>query len=461
MGLTMRIVSVLDRVAETIFRYNMVRPATRLGVAVSGGIDSVCLLDILRRLNQSEAWGLEVAVLHLNHQLRGSESDADETFVRNLAASAGLEFFSERATLGHGNLEQQARIARRQFFARAIASGRADCVATGHSRSDQAETVLFRLLRGTGLTGLSGVLPVTADGLIRPLLGLDRADIEQYAQEHGLLWRDDGSNADLSFARNNLRHQWLPRLSEAFNPRLTEALANLAEVARAEEDHWDPALTGLLSAFSTRYGASVVIPVKLFQEMDLATQRRLIRRLHQQLANTAEMGLDHVEAIRALFVSSMGDGRVQIPGLDVMRSFDWVRFAALGALDSANRFWSFAVEPGSTVRIPGAEFRLDVVSGHEVRDEDCLYNEGSRVLDANAIGDRLEVRSWRPGDRVNGHKVKQMFQDARIPLWERRDWPILAAGDEVLWTRRFGVAERCRPGKSTNKLLVVREFHDR
>lgn len=456
----MRIVSVLDKVAGTISRYSMVRPGIRLGVAVSGGIDSVCLLDILRRLDAREGWGLELAVIHLNHQLRGAQSDGDEQFVGELAASANLRLYSERVTLPPGNIEDQGREARRLLFAALVSDGKVDAVATGHTRSDQAETVLFRVLRGTGLTGLAGILPVTQEKLIRPLLGVSRRQVEEYAREQGLRWRDDASNADTSLARNSLRHHWLPQLSEEWNPRLEDALANLAEVAQAEEAHWEAYLSSRWQQWTSPYAGGLVIGVKLLQEMDLATQRRVIRRCRREVKGESELGLDQVDAIRELIERKAGDGRIQTAGLDVMKSFDWVRFTALGAGDQGSRFWSFRIRAGERVPIPGGELELAVVETSESVEGECLYNEGSRLVDASVFGEALEIRSWRPGDRLNGQKVKQLFQEARIPLWQRRDWPVLVSGDEVLWTRTFGVDERWRPRETSMKLLEVREFRD-
>ena len=456
----MRIVSVLDRVAETISRYNMLRRGDRIGIAVSGGIDSVSLLDILKRLNQREAWQLQFHLLHVNHQLRGADSDGDEAFVGGLAATNGLPFHHIRVALGPGNVEQLGREARRRYFGEVLSGEGLSAIATGHTKSDQAETVLFRLLRGTGLTGLAAVLPVTNDGLIRPLLPLERVDIEEYARSNGLNWRDDASNADTRLARNSLRHEWLPRLADAWNPHLVTTLSNLAEVARAEEDHWERSLASQWDGWVRKSGPGYVIAVELLQQMDLATQRRVIRRLHRKLGVTTELSFDAVEQVRRLAGQANGDGRLQTPGMDVMRSFEWLRFTPLGAEEPASRFWSFAIEPGKRVRIPGGEVELTLQSQAEVACDDCLYNEGSRLLDANSVALPLEIRSWRPGDRVNGSKVKQMFQESRIPLWERRDWPVLAAGDKILWTRRFGVAEPFLPHKTTDPVLVVTEFRD-
>ncbi|HVV44014.1 MAG TPA: tRNA lysidine(34) synthetase TilS, partial [Bryobacteraceae bacterium] len=160
----------------------------RIGVAVSGGADSVFLLTALHEL------GAAVAVLHVNHRLRGEESDADEAFVRDLAAELNLEFHTSALPPAPGNIEQEARRLRYEFFAEAIADGVCSFVATGHTLDDQAETVLFRFLRGSGAAGLSGIRPETESGLIRPLLGLRRTAIREWLTGRGIAWREDASN---------------------------------------------------------------------------------------------------------------------------------------------------------------------------------------------------------------------------------------------------------------------------
>jgi len=171
---------LLDQVAATIFRYNMLPPGARVGVAVSGGADSVCLLHLLIRM------GWPVHVLHMNHGLRGAESEADERFVTELAASLGVEFERSEGMPGLGNLEAAARERRLEFFQAARVRLRLAAVATGHTRTDQAETVLFRAMRGTGPGGLAGILPVTREGLVRPLLGVGREEVRAWLQGEGL-----------------------------------------------------------------------------------------------------------------------------------------------------------------------------------------------------------------------------------------------------------------------------------
>src|ERR1035438_538788 len=197
---------MLEEVAKTIARYSMFQPDRRSSDLVSGGADSVCLLHVLRDL--APRWNLRLTVLHLDHQLRGAESRQDAAFVRDLAVALDLPFELQETDVAAlcretgENLEQAARAARLAFFQRLTQAGTVNRIATGHTRSDQAETVLFRFLRGSGTAGLAGIRPVTGDGIVRPLLEIGRPEIEWYLAERGIAWRNDSTNASAAFARN-------------------------------------------------------------------------------------------------------------------------------------------------------------------------------------------------------------------------------------------------------------------
>ena len=220
---------MLNRIIHTIERHRMFEAGQSVGVAVSGGADSVCLLHVLLEL--APKWDLHLSVLHLNHQLRGEESRQDAEFVRELAVRLGLPFLLREADVAASsdNLEQAARLARLAFFAEMLASGAVARVALGHTRSDQAETVLFRFLRGSGTAGLAGICPVTSQGIVRPLIEMERTGINQFLRERGIGWREDSSNASLQFARNRIRRQLLPQLAAVWNPAIVQTLAHTAD----------------------------------------------------------------------------------------------------------------------------------------------------------------------------------------------------------------------------------------
>jgi len=253
------IVFLLNRISQTIERYAMLQSGQRVGVAVSGGADSVCLLYALREL--APRWKLSLHVLHLDHGLRGAESRNDAEFVRRLAAHLALPVTIRAVDLSShaGNLEQAGRQTRVAFFRELIQSGEVDRVALGHTRNDQAETVLFRFLRGAGTAGLAGIRPVTSDGIIRPLLETDRSEVEAFLRTCGVAWREDSTNGSLDFARNRIRHHLLPQLAEEWNPAITEALSRTADWALEEEAYWQTEIDALAArTLVEREGAVLV-----------------------------------------------------------------------------------------------------------------------------------------------------------------------------------------------------------
>lgn len=441
-----------ERVAEIIPRYSMLPQSGPVGVAVSGGADSVALLHILHRF-----WK-ELVVLHVNHHLRGDESDGDEAFVRELAQSLGLEIIVEHAIPGAGNLEQEARRARREFFLRCGLKR----IALGHTRSDQAETVLFRLLRGSGLTGLAGMRYVTEEGFIRPLLTTSREEVRRWAREQGLTWREDSSNADLTFSRNRLRHETLPELAHAYNPNLEGVLAGTADLAQTEEAYWNEEVERLYPQITRRSQLGSFFQIDQLSALHLALQRRLIRRAFQAVrGDLTGIDLPHVEAVLNLCGSRQGHDRVLLPGVDALRSFDQLLLSRPGTLGGQARNYRVELEFGGKYELPfeAGFLTLDNFCANFKKEQD-LAGEVSD-LDADVLtGETLSVRNWRPGDELHrtGHKaaekVKSLFQIYRVPLWERRHWPVVVAGEEIVWTRQFGSAARF--GVSVENRGIVR-----
>jgi tRNA(Ile)-lysidine synthase len=466
---------MLDRVAQFIARHRMfdlatAEPGQRVGVAVSGGADSVFLLHALRELSRHSDLlrDLQLSVIHIEHGIRGAASLADAEFVGRLAGDLGLPFHIRRADVPamDGNLEQAARHVRQEFYADLMASGAIHRVATGHTRTDQAETVLYRILRGSGLTGLSGILPVTGEGVVRPLLEIDRSEIEAWLREHGIAWREDATNRDRTYVRNRLRHEILPLLREGFNPQLDEALAHLATLARDEEAYWDAELSRHLPPATSHQ--PLVLAVSQLTDAPPALARRILRRAVESVKGDL-LGLDfaHVERMLEMARSAEGHGRVQAPGLDVCRSFDWIRIAPSGFENHPEQDYSLTIRVPGSVELPGSLTRITLqVLEKEAPIQPCatVVNELDWQRFRGGRGaPSLELRNWRPGDqyrrvgRTKPAKVKFFFQEARVPLWERRDWPIITYHGKIVWARRFGAAAEFATGPDTRSILQVAE----
>jgi tRNA(Ile)-lysidine synthase len=451
---------MLDRVAEFIARHRMFEPGQRVGVAVSGGADSVFLLHALREL------GFDLSVIHIEHGIRGEASIADAEFVAQLARNFGLPFHLRRADVPaiEGNLEEAARKVRQAFYTELIASHAVDRVATGHTRSDQAETVLYRILRGSGLTGLSGILPATNENVVRPLLQIDRSEIETWLRDHGIAWREDETNRDRTYARNRLRHEILPLLRDVFNPQLDGALANLATLARDEETYWN---SELLPRQPPTRQPQVIAVTELANVPPALARRRVRQAVALATGNHRSFDFAHVERVLEMARSQAGHDRFQAPGLDVCRSFDFIRLAPAGANPAEASDFSFAVQVPGSVELPGSGTRITLqVLEKEATTEACatVVNEldWQRFRRGRGVPS-LELRNWRPGDqyrrvgRPKAEKIKFFFQQARIPLWERENWPIITYNDSIVWARRFGAAGEFAAGPETSSVLRVAE----
>jgi tRNA(Ile)-lysidine synthase len=458
---------MLDRIAQFIERQRMFVPSMRVGVAVSGGADSVFLLHALHEL--APRWNLRLSVVHVEHGIRGAASIDDAEFVRKLAASFALPFHIRSVDVPaiRDNQEQAARLARHDFFAELIACGTLDCVATGHTRNDQAETVLYRILRGSGTVGIAGILPVTCAELVRPLLEIDRVEIEAWLRERNIAWRQDATNQDRSYARNRLRHEILPQLREAFNPRLDETLAHMAAVARDEEKYWDSVVPATTAAAD---GIQFLRTAELTQ-MPPAIARRIIRRAIETVrGDLRQIDFTHIERVLEMARSLDGHDRIQLPGLDVFRSFDWIRLAPSGLDTGRVRDFSVPLEIPGSVELPGSQARITLQIQEKMGSEpssDRMVNDLDwKCLSHRGVHPSLELRNWRPGDQYQPlgqskpEKLKFLFQVARIPLWERGKWPIITYNGIIVWSRRFGAAAEWAATPASRVVLRVEESAD-
>src|SRR5438309_8973231 len=325
----------------------MLRAGDRVGIGVSGGSDSVALLRILQELSGQQ--GIRLAVLHFNHGLRGADSEGDEQFVAALAGQLSLPFFSARENVAglararHLNLEDAARRLRYGFFAAVARDRRIDRAAVAHTADDQAETVLARVLRGTGPAGLAAIYPVNGH-VVRPLLEVRRAELREYLGNLGQTWREDASNYDRSRLRSRLRHEVLPILEHDIQPAIVNHLSRLARMSREDEAFWRALTRARLHTLLEREdgrlrirsadllnptsNAGPPLGIDLPEEARLAVTQRLVRGIIQELrGHCRQWTADHVERVVHLAVAGSSGSRLELPGGIVERSFDWLWFS--------------------------------------------------------------------------------------------------------------------------------------
>ena len=409
----------------------MVRRGDLVLVAVSGGADSVALLHLWRL---RERFGIRLAVAHLNHGIRGAAADADATFVRRLVQRLKLPLVEERAEVPQQaraagvSLEMAARAARYAFFQRAAVKLGAAAVAVAHNADDQAETILLRIARGTGPDGLAGMNPVSQrDGLkiVRPLLGVTRANIVAYLKQQRLRSREDASNRDLHHLRNRVRHEILPLLERRLNPQIRTALLRMAEVMRDENEDND-----LVARTMVLYGH---LSVKQLLAFGRARQRRILRQwLFAGRVEIDRVSFDAVESILPLLADQRGTKFLDLGGgWKVVRRYNELSLER--SPEAATPCWKLDIK-----RQRGIIKEEPTTPGHL---------PACATLNAAAVrGLPLLVRAARPGDRMaplgmdGTKKLQDIFTDAKVPRDQRDRIPVVECRGQIVWLPGYRIA---------------------
>ena len=416
----------------------MVVPGDRVLVAVSGGPDSVALLAAMLRLGP---WfQVEVCVAHFNHRLRGAEADRDQAAVESLAAHLGVRCVVGAAdaagTMGGSAVEARARTARYAFLHRAAATCGCRRIATGHTQDDQAETVLMRLLRGSGPDGLRGIHPVRDDGVIRPLITCARAEVVAFLQAVGLPFCTDTSNTDRRFLRNRVRRDLLPVLRD-INPRVDRALAAAATLQAGEGAWLDRWAAQQLAAGASSEGT---LPLDVVERSPPALRGRLVRAwLRARGDDAAGCTARHVDAVLRLALGRRPSAQVRLArGTVVRRRYDCLEHERPGAAacPPAGADGTQLLEVGASLSLPSGW----VLSAHRAAQPFELPRDPwSALVDSGPGAGPLLVRTVQRGDRIQplgmiGHrKLQDVFTDRKVPAGERRLWPAVECGGEIIW----------------------------
>ena len=470
-----------ERVAAYVAREQLFSPDQKVVVGVSGGADSLCLLDCLHAMQ------VPLLVAHLDHRLRaGSWQDARH--VLGISRRLGVPAVVERAPRSlreQGiSLEEAARLARYQFLVREAKAWGADVIATGHTADDQAETILMHVLRGSGVHGLRGMLPCTELGdwavldyaagirLVRPLLAVTRVETETHCRVRGLRPRVDPSNLDRSFFRNRLRHDLLPEL-ESYNPRIREVLRRTGNVMRSQAAMLD-AMVDAVSA--DVLGADLPDAVRIHRAAFLAqpapVQAGLLDRAARRLApDLRDFGFEAVERARGRILSGLRGRRLALPnGLEMVDLGEDVWLVRLGDSPTPPELPQLGDRESRALAVPGSVSLGNrwSLTAREVAvpvGEPAVTGEGSRARRITVDADRLEgpliVRAPEPGDRMQPlgmtgrRKLGEIFNTMKVPAPARARWPVVWSGGAVVWLVGLRMSHAFRLTSSTQRAVAL------
>ncbi|MBW8862076.1 MAG: tRNA lysidine(34) synthetase TilS [Acidobacteria bacterium] len=463
---------MIQSVRQFITQHDLIPRGARVLAAVSGGSDSVALAHILRELDGKAELEL-VGVVHFNHQLRAA-AEGDEAFVRRVADNLGVPFFADRGDVAararqeRRSLENAARAARYEWFERARTLAAADLIALGHTRDDQAETVLLRLTRGAGPRGLAGMHPRNG-AIVRPLLTCRRDELRAWLAGRGLAFVDDETNVDVSIPRNRVRAELLPLLANRFNPSIVDVLADQADLAR-EAWTWMAVEAASLAQHTVHATDDGPVAVRALDIAGLAAapialQRVVIWTALRDVGGRA-ITFEHVECVRRM----LGDappGNADFPGQRVERIGNALVLrgrpagtAGRRAAAVANLFRYSLSIPGEVVVPDAGIVSVEPLAGAIVR---RAADRSAAMVRADLCGGSLVVRNRRPGDRfrpsgVGGRKKLQDFFVDRKIARERRDAvPIVAdENDRIMWVAGYEIDEAFRVTDRSQPVLLLK-----
>lgn len=464
-----------QRVVQFIQKHGLTSPGETVLVAVSGGADSVCLLQVLAQ--QQAALGVKLHAAHLNHKLRGDESDEDAWYVVDLAHKLGIPIMLDTRDVAayrdqkRCSLEEAAREVRYGFLSETARTVRAGCVVVGHTRDDQVETVLMHILRGSGVAGLRGLQPksvlLTGEDktpltVVRPLLEVFRYETVDYCRRHNLEPRSDSSNVSDAFLRNRVRMELLPMLRE-YNPRFDAALLRLATIASDEIAYLDEQASSLWHKVAQVETSAVYLDKNKMSSLPLVMQRHLSRKAAEHLlGNLKDIEADHIEAM-VQFLSKPAGKSLHLPH-ELRLSVEYGRLVLALAETSSCPFPPLETEialsvPGETA-VSGWKVTAEVVKGTP----DSGRNESgsfTACFDLDKAGTALLLRQRRRGDRFQplgmrqSKKLQDFMVDAHIPRSWRNLVPLLCSGERILWVVGWRIDDRVKVTKATKKVLSV------
>ncbi len=451
---------MLKKVNDFIKEHQLTRPGELIIIGVSGGPDSMALLHIMNQLKKELSFS--IAAVHLNHGLR-EEAQDEEDFVRESCHNMSVPFYFQRVDIMEmalqekKSIEEMGRDYRYQYFYQLMHDIRADRIATAHHQDDVAETVLLHLLRGAGIKGLRGIMPLKGR-IIRPLLSLSKNDIIAYLGNNNIGYCIDKSNYDSTYLRNRVRHSLLPQLQENFNPRIVENLNQLANIAREENEVMQGETDNLWKKVAIKEDKNLIILNKeILNTLPPAYQRRLIIKALSSLKGESGWTMKDIQSIRQLARKEGSSKKLHLQkGILVKLAYNELIFSDHQA---QSVFFNYQVSIPGQLTVPeiGETFVFKLVNKEHFAPKDNAI-----ILDYDKLGKDICIRSRRPGDffrprGLDGRKrIKEFFIDIKLPEAQRDKIPLLASDNEIYIIFGLRISHSVSISQKTKRFLMIK-----
>ncbi len=448
---------LLYSLRDYIQKTGMISTGERIIVAVSGGIDSMVLLDVLNAVRSE--FSLTLAIGHCNHQLRGNESDEDEAFVRSTAQRYGIECYIEQtntakiADTEKKSLQETARELRYAFLQKLRSSSGFNVIATAHHADDNTETMLFNMFRGAGVQGLSGIPAMRKDAcIIRPLLFATRNDIASYAQEQDIQFREDSSNANPEYTRNYLRHTLIPSIREHINPNLTATLQRTSELFNQLEEYIEEESKKVVgTVVIAESKEEIILDLGKFHSLQIFLQEYLLQQFAKRIA-VGEIDFGSVKMLHRLSRGATGSSLTLGNTVSVYKDRDRL---IMTTIRPAGRY-EHPIELNKR-----HEFNTFSFESTTVDHADMTGNPSVEYIDSSFLGKNLMLRSWQEGDwfiplgMSTKKKISDFFIDAKVPVFEKNSIPLLVSDDQIVWVCGKRLDNRFKVTPSTRSITKL------
>lgn len=456
-----------QKVIAYIEKYNMLQKKDRVVVGVSGGADSVCLFFVLLKLR--EEYDLELFAVHVNHGIRGRDSDEDQAFVEALCKTRQVACISVKKDIrSYGkNLsiseEEAGRRIRYEIFQEIYEEKHCTKIAVAHNMNDNAETMFFNLARGSGLKGIGGI-PSVRNHIIRPLLCVKREEILEYLNELGQSWRIDATNASMDYARNRIRHKIIPVMEQEINVKTVEHMKDTAQYVREIQNYIEKNAKAAFEQIVQKANGQYLLKIGAFQREDVVMQKEILKEALSLLAGgLKDFEGCHIEML--LKLSRMEAGKkVHLPyGLEGRRDYHHLILYKPEAMEILEEDYEFPITDSGIYQIPGMDASLSVtIENAENNLDEIPKNDYTKWFDYDKICHAVSLRNRREGDyfqstREGGRKkLKDYFIDTKVPRNERNQIPLLADESHIIWVIGGRISEKYKVTEDTVKILKVR-----